>query len=107
MRGCMNGGLASEFEKFQRKVAVDFIKWQSELVNEYRRLDQFVTHNSDFDWKKFGADTIQNGYSYGVQGDRDHVGTAEYLTIAGTEIYHPTQHQLTGSEIALCGDEIP
>ena len=28
------------------------------------------------------------------------------MSIVGTDIYHPTQDQLTGAEIAFCGDEI-
>ena len=44
------------------------------------------------------------GYSYGVQPDVDHFRTARCLTIAGTDIYHPTQDKLTGAEIAFGGD---
>lgn len=106
MRGCINGGLASEYAKFQRNLAVNFIKWQAEIAKEYIKENQFITHNSDFDWKKFGADIAQDGYSYGVQGNMDHYGTSTHLTIAGTDIYHPTQNKLTGAEIAFCGDEI-
>lgn len=106
MRGCVNGGLASEFEKFQRTLVTDFLKWQSDLVREYKREDQFITHNMDFEWKKFGADIAQDGYSYGVQPDADHLHISKVLDIAGTDIYHPTQDDLTGAEIAFCGDEI-
>ncbi len=106
MRGCINGGLSCEYEKFQRKIAVEFLEWQSKIVSEYVRDDQFITHNSDFDWRKFGAKIAQDGYSYGVQGDMDHYGTSKCVTIAGTDIYHPTQSKLTGAEIAFCGDEI-
>lgn len=106
MRGCINGGLASEFEKFQRELAADYLKWQSELVSKYKKDDQFVTHNFDFEWKKFGSDIAQDGYSYGVQPDIDHYKSSKCVTLSGCDIYHPTQNKLTGVEIAFCGDEI-
>lgn len=106
MTGCINGGLAAEFESFKRRKAAEYIQWQADIVNEYRREDQFVTHNLDFEWKKFGAEIAQDGYSYGVQPDINHYQTAKGLTIAGTDIYHPTQDELTGAEIAFGGDEI-
>ena len=106
MRGCINGGLASEFEKFQRTLAAQYLIWQSEIIKEYKRNDQFITHNFDFQWKKFGADIAQDGYSYGVQPDINHKEASKAVTIAGTDIYHPTQDDLTGAEIAFGGDEI-
>lgn len=106
MAGCVNGGLAGEFAAFQRKLAADYLKWQSDIVAEYKRADQFITHNFDFEWKKFGAEIAQDGYSYGVQPDIVHAQAAEAVTIVGTDIYHPTQDALTGAEIAFGGDEI-
>ena len=106
MKGCRNGGLASEFEKFQRRFAAEYLQWQSDIVEEYRRADQFITHNFDFEWKKFGADIAQDGYSYGVQPDINHCEASRAVTIAGTDIYHPTQDHLTGAEFAFGGDEI-
>lgn len=104
--GCVNGGLKGEYEAFLRNLVTEYLTWQTEIVNEYRQKDQFVTHNFDFQWKKFGADIAQDGYSYGVQPDVVHSQAAMPLTIAGTDIYHPTQDELTGAEIAFCGDEI-
>lgn len=106
IRGCINAGLVGEFEKFQRHLAAEYLKWQAEIVGEYKKEDQFITHNLDFEWKKFGADIAQDGYSYGVQPDINHYEAAGCLTLAGTDIYHPTQDQLTGAEIAFCGDSI-
>jgi beta-galactosidase len=106
MRGCINGGLAGEFAAFQRSLAAEFLKWQSGIVKEYCRPDQFITHNFDFEWKKFGADIAQDGYSYGVQPDICHYEASQAVTVVGTDIYHPTQDKLTGAEIAFCGDSI-
>ncbi len=93
--GTINGSLASEFEKFQRTLVDEFLAWQVAIVNEYKREDQFVTHNFDFEWR---------GHSFGVQPDVNHFHAAKPLTIAGVDIYHPTQDNLTGKEIAFGGD---
>lgn len=95
VRGTINGSLGAEFEKFQRSLVAEFLNWQADIVNEYRREDQFITHNLDFEWR---------GYSFGVQTDVNHYHAAKALTIAGADIYHPTQDDLTGAEIAFGGD---
>ena len=106
MRGCINGGLAGEFEAFKRSIAAGFLSWQAEIVKEYKREDQFITNNLDFEWKKFGADIAQDGYSYGVQPDLNHYEASQCLDLSGTDIYHPTQDELTGAETAFGGDGI-
>lgn len=95
VRGTINGSLGAEFEKFQRTLVDEFLNWQAAIVNEYRRADQFITHNFDFEWR---------GYSYGVQPEVNHKHASKALTIAGCDIYHPTQDILTGAEIAFGGD---
>ncbi len=85
--GTINASLAGEFEKFRRKLVDDFLQWQRDIVDEYRREDQFVTHNFDFEWR---------GYSFGVQPDVNHFHGAKAVTIAGCDIYHPTHDRLTG-----------
>ena len=97
VRGTINGSLGAEFEKFQRTLVDQFLSWQADIVNEYRREEQFVTHNLDFEWR---------GYSYGIQPYVNHLHASQCLTIAGTDIYHPTQDELTGAEIAFGGDLI-
>lgn len=97
VRGTINGSLGAEFEKFQRTLVDKFLSWQADIVNEYKREDQFITHNLDFEWR---------GFSYGVQPDVNHLHASRCLTIAGTDIYHPTQDNLTGTEIAFGGDLI-
>ena len=95
VRGTINGSLGAEFEKFQRSLVTEYLAWQAQIVREYAKEDQFLTHNFDFDWK---------GYSYGVRPDVNHFHAARCLTIAGVDIYHPTQDDLTGAEIAFGGD---
>lgn len=95
VRGTINGSLGAEFEKFQRTLVDEYLSWQADIVNEYRREDQFITHNFDFEWR---------GYSYGVQPDVNHYHASKAVSIAGVDIYHPTQDELTGAEIAFGGD---
>ena len=95
VRGTINGSLGAEFEKFQRTLVDRFLSWQAGIVSEYKRDDQFITHNLDFEWR---------GYSYGVQPDVNHLHVSKALTIAGVDIYHPSQDELTGAEAAFGGD---
>lgn len=93
--GTINGSLGAEFAKFQRKLVNDFLSWQVSIVNEYKRADQFVTQNFDFEWR---------GYSYGIQPDVDHFEASRPFDITGVDIYHPSQDDLTGIEISFGGD---
>ena len=94
VRGTINGSFGAEFSAFQRHLVTEFLLWQRRIIDEYRRPDQFVTHNFDFEWRS---------HSYGPQPDVNHFDAAEALTIAGSDIYHPSEHDLTGAEIAFGG----
>ncbi|RSX52883.1 beta-galactosidase [Bifidobacterium goeldii] len=91
----INGSLAGAFDTFRRHVAADFLGWQAGIVREYARDDQFVTQNFDLEWR---------GYSFGLQQWTDMFRAASYLDIAGIDIYHPTESELTGREIAFGSD---
>lgn len=92
--GTINGSYAAEFAKFQRGLVTEFLRWQAEIIREYWKPGQFITHNFDYEWR---------GYSFGVQPDVDHKSAAECVTVAGCDIYHESQDNLTGKEIAFCG----
>lgn len=91
----INASLGCAFSRFQRQCVTDYLAWQAALVNEYRQPHQFVTQNFDFEWR---------GYSFGVQPRVDHFAAAKAMTVASVDIYHPSQEQLTGKEIAFGGD---
>jgi len=93
--GTINASLGAEFSKFQRKLVTDYLNWQVSIVNEYKKPGQFTTQNFDYEWR---------GYSFGIQPDVDHFAAAKNLDIAGVDIYHPTQDNLTGTEISFGGD---
>lgn len=95
MNGSINASLNAEFAKFQRLLVTDYLAWQAKIVREYKKPNQFITQNFDFDWR---------GYSYGIQTEVDHFAAAKALDIAGVDIYHPSQDKLTGAEISFGGD---
>lgn len=95
MEATINQSLMGEFSRFQRKLVTDFLAWQVSLIDEYRRPGQFITQNFDYEWR---------GYSFGVQPDVDQFEAAEAFDVAGVDIYHPSQDQLTGREIGFGGD---
>ena len=92
--GTINGSFMAEFEKFRRMLVDEFLLWQRRIIEEYRRPDQFVTHNFDFEWRE---------HSFGVQPDVNHFHAAKAITVAGCDIYHESQDKLTGREAAFCG----
>jgi beta-galactosidase len=95
VKGSINASVTSSFAEFQREIVTEYLAWQAGLVRAHARPDQFLTHNFDLDWR---------GYSYGVQPAVNHFDAARALDVAGIDIYHPAQDQLTGAEIALGGD---
>ena len=94
VRDSINGSLNAAYKRFLRKCITDYLNWQAGIVDEYRRPDQFITHNFDYAWRD---------YSYGLQPLVDQVAAAKCMDIAGCDIYHPSQDDLTGAEIALGG----
>ncbi|MDR2848782.1 MAG: beta-galactosidase, partial [Bacteroidales bacterium] len=42
--GVTNPSYKNEWERYNRKTVADFLNWQCDIVNEYKRSDQFITH---------------------------------------------------------------
>lgn len=95
VRGTINQSLAAEFCKFQRLLVTKFLSWQADIVREYKRDDQFITQNFDFDWTT---------HSIGYQSQVDQYDASRCMTVAGADIYHPSNEELTGAEITVCGN---
>jgi len=85
--GITNTGYRLEWERFNRKAVADFLKWQSEIVREYKREDQFVMHCF-----------MPSVY------DIDQHESAKYMDMMALNVYHGQQDDLTGNEIAFAGD---
>lgn len=94
VRGTINASYGAAYQAFQRGLVTQFLQWQRSIVEEYRRPDQFITHNFDFQWR---------GMSFGFQPDVDQFDAAQAVTIAGCDIYHSSEDGLTGAEITFCG----
>lgn len=95
IRGTINESLAAEFAKFQRLLVTRFLAWQAAIVFGYKRPDQFITQNFDYDW---------TDHSIGYQPEVNQYEAARCMTVAGCDIYHPSQSLLTGEEITFCGN---
>jgi beta-galactosidase len=87
--GALNPGYKLEWERFQHRIATDYLAWQARIVREYKRPDQFVTHN----------------FVSGVRTDVNQFQIAQHLDIAGINPYYwDTPDRLDGQYIALSGD---
>lgn len=95
VRASINQSLRGEFDKFRRATVAEYLQWQADIVRDYAREDQFITQNFDYEWV---------GWSYGLQPAVDHFKAARAIDIAGVDIYHPSEDELTGKEIAFGGD---
>jgi beta-galactosidase len=78
-----------------RGLVTKFHHWQAKIIEEYKTPEQFITHNFDFEW---------HNYSFGLQPDTNQYDCASCMTVAGGDIYHPSQDHLTGAEITACGN---
>lgn len=85
--GVTNTAYKLEWTRFNRMAVADFLKWQSAIVQEYKRKDQFITHC----------------FMPSVQ-DIDQLESAAKMDVLGVNIYHEVQDELTGNEIAFSGD---
>ncbi|QGY44795.1 beta-galactosidase [Maribellus comscasis] len=85
--GITNTGYKLEWERYNRKAVADFLKWQSAIVREYKRDDQFITQC----------------FMPAVQ-DIDQHESSELMDLMAVNVYHGQQDDLTGNEIAFAGD---
>lgn len=97
LNGSINAQLLNEFEKFRRKMVEDFWAMQIEVVDQYRRPDQFVTQNFDFGW---------TNHSYGIHPEINQFSAQKLFDVMGGDIYHPSREDLTGKEISFDGHQM-
>ena len=89
--GILNPGYKLEWERYQHKIATDYLAWQARIVNEYKRSDQFVCQN----------------FVGGVRTDIDQYDIAQHLDIVATNPYGPWAvgpEAMDGLEWAMSGD---
>lgn len=92
--GTINASLSGAYKRFLRECVTDFLNWQSEIIREYIDKSQFITHNFSL---------AKTNCRNGINPDVDFKLAGRCLDVAGIDIYHPTQDELTGSEIAFGG----
>ena len=85
--GIVNPGYKLEWERFQRRIAGDFLAWQAGIVRELKRPDQFISH--DFAGLPFDVDA----YDISVR-----------LDVPSVNIYMGLQDEMDGRFIAMMGD---
>lgn len=85
--GVTNPGYKLEWERFKRKAVADYLTWQSDIVRQYKRDDQFVTHC----------------FMPSVQ-DVDQISSSRSMDVMAINVYHGSQDHLTGDEIAFAGN---
>jgi len=83
-----NTGYKLEWERYKMKVIADFLTWQTKIVDEYKRPDQFVTH------------------CFMTTPEIDKPATSRSMDILGVNKYPPAQDKCTGAEYAIAGDYI-
>jgi beta-galactosidase len=86
--GILNPGYKLEWEDFQHDIVTEFLAWQSKIVNEYKRPDQFITHD----------------FSGGAHTNLDQWAIAGNLDIVAANPYFETQQRFNGRAIWLAGD---
>jgi beta-galactosidase len=86
--GIINPGWKLEWERYSQWLTTDFLAWQASIVNEYKRPDQFVTH--DF-----------AGPPNPVVNELD---VTRNLDIASGNPYHGTQDDFDGETSSYVGD---
>lgn len=86
--GILNPGWKLEFERYTQSMPVDFLVWQRKIVAEYKRPDQFVTHD------------LAGPPNAGI----DELGITAAVDIMAANPYHDTQELFDGADSSLRGD---
>ena len=86
--GIINPGWKLEWQRYQQWMTTDFLAWQAGIVNEYKRPDQFVTHDLA-------------GPPRSEVNEHD---IARTLDIVAANPYHGTQDQFDGLVSTMAGD---
>ncbi len=86
--GIRNPGWKLEWERYQRSLVTDFLRWQAGLVREYAPPTQWVTQD----------------FHGGTRTAVDSQQISKFLDVAAINPYHETQDRLDGWWISLMGD---
>lgn len=84
--GVSNTGYKLEYERYKMSVIADFLTWQTRLVGEYKRPEQFVTQ------------------CFMTVPEIDPWAASREMDVLAVNEYPPTQDLCTGMELARAGD---
>ncbi len=85
--GVTNPSYKNEWERYNRKSVADFLNWQCDIVNEYKRKDQFVMH------------CFMPAFH-----NIDQVESFKQMQYPAINVYHEVQDGQDGQRIAYAGD---
>lgn len=88
--GIINPGWKLEWERYAQWLTTDFLSWQAAIVNEYKRPDQFITHD----------------FAGPPRMEVDEQGVAQALDIVAANPYHGTQDAFDGQTSSYAGDYV-
>jgi beta-galactosidase len=86
--GILNPGWKLEWERYSQWETTDFLAWQAKIVNEYKRPDQFVTHD----------------FAGPPRPEVSEIDVAKNLDIVASNPYHGTQDDFDGEASSYVGD---
>ena len=86
--GILNPGWKLEWERYQQWMTTDYLAWQASIVNEYKRPDQFITHD----------------FAGTPRPEVDESAVARALDIVAVNPYHATQDGFDGRSSSYEGD---
>ena len=85
--GVTNPSYKNEWERYNRKQVSDFLNWQCDIVNEYKREDQFITH------------CFMPAFH-----NVDQAESFRQMQYPAINVYHDVQDKQDGQRIAYAGD---
>ena len=86
--GILNPGWKLDWERYSQWETTDFLTWQAKLVNEYKRPDQFVTHD----------------FAAPPRPEVNETEVSRGLDIVASNPYHGTQDNFDGEYSSFVGD---
>jgi beta-galactosidase len=86
--GIINPGWKLEWQRYSQWLTTDFLAWQARIVNEYKRPDQFITHD----------------LAGPPRHEVNELDISRSMDVMAVNPYHGTQDQYDGMGSSLPGD---
>ena len=86
--GIINPGWKLEWQRYSQWLTTDFLAWQARIVNQYKRPDQFITHD----------------LAGPPRHEVNEVDISRSMDVMAVNPYHETQNQFDGMGSSMPGD---